>query len=126
MPGYVINGAIPFTEPHFSETAMDINDKRQKARQAITHIVYMATGLGPPLKCEMKDVSELGARIVVSDARSSPQEFLVLLKDDLVQWCQVMWRSEREMGIKFVRPPKSLRAKKAKEKAKTKAKEKTQ
>ena len=101
---------------------MDTNDKRQKARQAITHIVYMATGLGPPLKCEMKDVSELGARIVVSDAKISPQEFLVLLKDGLVRWCQVMWRSEREMGIKFVRPPKSLRAKKAKEKVRAKAK----
>jgi hypothetical protein len=93
---------------------MDKDDKRQSARRAIAHTVYMATGLGPPLKCRMKDVSEFGARITVSDPRSAPQEFLILLNDDLLRWCQVMWRPENEIGIKFVQTPRSLTKKKAK------------
>jgi hypothetical protein len=71
----------------------------------------MATGLGPPLKCGMKDVSEAGARIVVFDPRASPQEFLLLLNAGLSRWCRVTWRSDKEIGIEFIPPPQSLTTK---------------
>jgi hypothetical protein len=61
------------------------------------------------LECKMLDVSKFGARIRVSDPRSTPQEFLILLDRGLTRWCQVMWRSDTEIGIKFVEPPKSLK-----------------
>jgi hypothetical protein len=85
-------------------------EKRKSERRAITHTVRMATGLGPPLECRMKDVSEYGACIKVSDPQSSPQKFLVMLEKDLMRWCEVMWRSEDEIGIKFVPTPQSLKA----------------
>jgi hypothetical protein len=88
---------------------MDHPDKRQSKRQDITHTVLMSTGLGPPLKCTMKDVSEAGARIEVDDPKSSPQEFEIILKEGLSRWCRVMWRSKGEIGIKFIVPPRSLK-----------------
>lgn len=88
---------------------MEKTEKRQSERRPITHPVFMATGVCPPVKCQMLDVSELGARIRVGDPRLAPQEFLILLDKGLSRWCQVMWRSETEIGIKFVEPPESLK-----------------
>ena len=84
-------------------------DRRQHARRSITRTVHIATGLGPPLKCGMKDVSEAGARIVVSDSKASPQEFLLLLNAGLARWCRVTWRSDKEIGIEFIPPPQSMK-----------------
>ncbi len=88
---------------------MDTPEKRQSARRTITHTVYLATGISPPLKCQMLDVSELGARLRVGDPRTAPQEFLIQLDKGLTRWCQVVWRSGIEIGIRFVDPPQSLK-----------------
>ena len=104
---------------------MDKTEKRQSTRRPITHAVFVATGLGPPLKCQMLDVSEFGARLRVGDPKTAPQEFLVILGSGLARWCQVMWRSATEIGIKFVEPPQSLKAneKPAEEKAEEQSEE---
>ena len=56
-----------------STMTSDKPDKRQTTRRPITHAVFMATGLGPPLKCQMLDVSELGARLRVGDPKVAPK-----------------------------------------------------
>ena len=84
-------------------------EHRATPRRPITTSVHMATGLGPPLACTLKDVSELGARVAVADPASAPQEFLMLLSDKLARWCRVSWRSDREIGIEFVSEPESVR-----------------
>ena len=91
---------------------MSDEDRRQHVRRAITRTVHMATGLGPPLKCSIKDVSEAGARMVVFDPRASPQEFLLLLNAGLSRWCRVTWRSDEEIGIQFIPPPVSFKTQK--------------
>jgi hypothetical protein len=83
-------------------------EKRQSERRSIERVVHMSTGLGPPLKCSMKDLSEFGARIEIGDPKASPQEFEIVLKLGLTRWCRVMWRSEDEIGIKFIPAPPSL------------------
>ncbi len=88
---------------------MNKPENRQSARRAITHKVFMATGVSPPLSCQMLDISEYGARLRVGDPRTAPQEFLILLDKGLTRWCQVMWRSNSEIGVKFVEPPQSLK-----------------
>lgn len=93
---------------------MENTEKRQRDRRPITHSVFMATGVCPPVKCQMLDVSEFGARIRVGDPRLAPQEFLILLDKGLMRWCRVIWRSDTEIGIKFVEPPESLKTSEAK------------
>ncbi len=89
---------------------MDNPEKRQSTRRPIVHSIFMATGVCPPVKCQMLDVSESGTRIRVGDPRLAPQEFLILLGKGLTRWCQVVWRSETEIGVKFIEPPESVRA----------------
>lgn len=88
----------------------DKPDKRQTTRRPITHAVFMATGLGPPLKCQMLDVSELGARLRVGDPKVAPEVFLLILDKGLARWCQVAWRSDVEIGIQFVEAPETVKS----------------
>lgn len=93
---------------------MDKLDQRQHPRRVIEHTVFMATGLGAPLKCQMLDISESGARLRVGTPRAAPQEFMVQLSAGLARWCRVMWRSDSEIGIMFIEPPASLKSRKKK------------
>jgi hypothetical protein len=87
---------------------MSDRDRRHHARRAVRHLAHIATGLGLPLECQVNDVSETGARIAASFPKAAPQEFLLLLKVDLLRWCRVIWRSDHEIGVEFVEPPHSL------------------
>lgn len=93
---------------------MHDDERRRNERREIAHTVHIVTGLGAALKCRMADVSETGARIAVSDPKAAPQEFLIELDKGLMRWCRVMWRSQHEIGIKFIHAPHSLETKKAK------------
>lgn len=90
------------------EAPRDITDKRATPRREITRKVHMGTGLGPSLECELKDISQTGARLRFNDPNCAPQEFLVRLNDGVVRWCQVMWRSKTEIGIRFIKTPNSF------------------
>jgi hypothetical protein len=87
------------------------NDKRESPRAKITRTVYMGTGLGPSLACELKDLSATGARLRFNDPKCAPQEFLIRLDQGVLRWCQVVWRSKAEIGIRFIRTPRSFAAK---------------
>ena len=88
---------------------MEKTDRRESKRGAVNHTAHMATGLGLPLKCKMKDVSKTGARIIVAEPKFAPQVFMIVLKDGLARWCKVIWRSNKEIGVKFVAAPQSLK-----------------
>lgn len=70
----------------------------------------------------MLDISEAGARLRVHDPGAAPQEFLIILGGGLMRWCQVVWRSDTEIGTKFIEPPQSLKKKKAAPDEKTEGK----
>ncbi len=93
---------------------MDHHDKRVRARRSIAHTAHVATGVSQPIACRVIDVSELGARLVVGDPQTMPQQFLIVLGPKLSRWCDVMWRSETEVGVKFTPPPRTVKVKKAK------------
>jgi PilZ domain len=100
----------PQTSSIHNDTSIDINNKRTSPRREITRTVHMGTGLGPSLECELKDISATGARLRFNDPECAPQEFLIRLNGGLLRWCQVIWRSETEIGIRFIKIPKSFRA----------------
>ncbi|HEY4140019.1 MAG TPA: PilZ domain-containing protein [Pseudolabrys sp.] len=92
---------------------MDHHDKRARARRAITSTAHIATGVSQPIACRLKDVSELGARLVVNDPHTTPQQFLLVLGPKISRWCEVMWRSDVEVGLKFTPAPRTVKLKKA-------------
>jgi PilZ domain len=99
--------------PDIAQTAVNSNgnDKRGSPRARITRTVHMGTGLGPSLECELKDLSAAGARLRFNDPNCAPQEFLIRLDQGVLRWCQVIWRSKTEIGIRFIKIPKSFRTK---------------
>ena len=90
---------------------MDNHDKRSVARRELSHIARVATGVGAPIECRMTDVSFTGARLLVRDASAVPQHFMIVLNDKLSRWCEVIWRDDKSVGLKFTVPPKTLNRK---------------
>jgi hypothetical protein len=91
----------PVTKP--AEEAED--EKRQTPRLPIDRTVRIALGDGTQIACAMSDVSKSGARLGLEDASKLPDEFELMLRDDLRKWCRVMRRSETSVGIKFIATP---------------------
>ena len=79
-------------------------DKRNAPRLDLERPVQIIAGDAPPIPCSLSDVSKSGARVAVADPAAVPDEFELLLKNDLRKWCKVMRRSETHVGIKFVAP----------------------
>ena len=88
---------------------MEQNENRRSARRAIAHTVRIATGVSPPIKCSLLDISEHGARIQVGDPATAPQQFLMQLGNGLTRWCEVIWRSETAIGVKFIERPPNIK-----------------
>jgi hypothetical protein len=57
------------------------------------------------MACSIADVSETGAKLLVKDPASLPDEFLLRLNPDLRKWCRVVWRGDGQIGIEFIAAP---------------------
>ncbi|WP_068023988.1 PilZ domain-containing protein [Rhodoplanes sp. Z2-YC6860] len=74
---------------------------RKRPRHPLDMRAYIET----PTAVSVADVSETGAKLVVKDPASVPDEFLLRLRPDLRKWCRVVWRGAEEVGIEFIAPP---------------------
>jgi hypothetical protein len=77
------------------------SDLRKHARRTLDMRAYIET----PTACSVADVSETGAKVVVKDPASLPDEFLLRLRPDLRKWCRVVWRGAEEVGVEFIAAP---------------------
>jgi hypothetical protein len=82
-----------------------MQDKREKTRRELTRAIRAAAPGKPPLACLLVDVSESGARLGFANPAAMPDEFALALADDMARWCRVMWRNDRQVGVKFVPKP---------------------
>jgi hypothetical protein len=86
-------------------------EKRRGKRQNLSHRAEIARiedgqHLAP---CIVLDISETGARLgVKSSAASLPKEFVLVLSrvGNVLRRCSVVRSNERELGVKFVMPPR--------------------
>jgi hypothetical protein len=78
-------------------------ENRQYPRQEIALKVSIETGNSVPIECRLSDLSQSGARLVVGDSGSVPEEFVLALSSDLRRWCRVVWRSGQNVGVHFDR-----------------------
>jgi hypothetical protein len=59
------------------------------------------------LSCTVRDLSDTGALLRLSDVAHVPQRFeLIVELDGLEADCEVMWRRGRDLGVKFSAPPR--------------------
>ena len=65
------------------------------------------------LDCTVRDISEGGARLLITGGGDAPETFeLVIDLDGLAADCQVRWRRGKEVGVQYVGKPRKSEPKK--------------
>jgi hypothetical protein len=88
---------------------MTESDQRKSRRRPIRYYAEIGTVGGEGcLPCLVKDVSETGARVATHSPDQLPDRFILRLTNEgaLQRVCKVVWRSETEAGVTFVKPPR--------------------
>jgi hypothetical protein len=76
-------------------------DKRKAARRTVLKTGRIRFGKTTE-NCTVRDMSATGASIEVADAMNVPDRFsLVLEMEAAARKCEVVWRRERQLGVKF-------------------------
>ena len=79
-------------------------DRRSADRKAVTTRAKVIVGDDHPIDCILSDISD-GARIRVASPHSFPDHFdLFLPVDRRIAPVQVVWRSDREIGVALAGP----------------------
>ena len=80
--------------------------ERKAVRQQSSAIAYLYSTDGWPLgECHMRDVSSTGARLEHEIQDEMPEQFLLSFSRDgkVRRMCQVVWKKENEVGVRFVK-----------------------
>jgi hypothetical protein len=88
---------------------MKERDQRRSTRRPLHYRADIGTiGGEGSVPCVVRDVSDTGARVATHSPDQLPDEFILGLTNagSLRRLCKVVWRSETEVGVSFVRPPR--------------------
>jgi len=83
-------------------------ENRKSPRTEINLMVRVQIDDGSSIACLMSNMSQTGVCLTTNNPSALPEEFLLLLKDNLKRWCKVQWRSKTQVGVKFAPTPQSL------------------
>ena len=81
---------------------------RKHRRQELHYRAYVDLCDGMPVRsCRLVDVSEHGAQLTMASAADLPDQFVLLLAESgkVRRRCLVVWRSEKQLGVRFVAGP---------------------
>jgi hypothetical protein len=67
-------------------------------------------GLGAPIDCAIRDISETGARLTVGQSAGIPEIIDLLVPGERLQRCRVVWRNATQIGVAFVAETGSMGA----------------
>jgi hypothetical protein len=77
-------------------------ERRKQERLVVNRITTLRADRGSlPRECMITDISRDGARLFSDDAEV-PNQFDLVIADNLARRCQVIWRLGGELGVKFV------------------------
>jgi c-di-GMP-binding flagellar brake protein YcgR len=80
-----------------------ITNLRREPRRLVRYSAWLRIDQDSPLvRCVLWDISDGGARIAVADPKALPERFTLMLTQQMHRQCQVRWRDERFVGVKFV------------------------
>ena len=83
-------------------------ETRRTKRKNFDHVALLDLGDGEqPRPCQVRDISDGGARIIVFiDTKVIPETFSLFLDPSakVQRTCRVAWRSPTELGVQFVKP----------------------
>lgn len=91
-----------------ASTDRSLDELRKEPRAVVHRPGWIALAKGMKLlECTVWDESENGARLVFHGAAQIPDEFYLYLSLDFTsrRHCRVAWRSDKQVGVKFLREP---------------------
>lgn len=89
--------------------SQDSSEDRRSARMPARRVGWIARTKGEQLReCVVWDESETGARLDVDNPQQFPDSFYLYMTLEFTsrRHCQVVWRSERQLGVKYIETAK--------------------
>jgi hypothetical protein len=79
-----------------------MNEKRQSPRKRILKAGTISFGHSASIDCTVRSISETGAALEIASPIGIPNNFtLIISKDGVKRPCQITWRSEHRIGVRF-------------------------
>jgi hypothetical protein len=78
--------------------------KRKAIRRPLHAAAFLYTKAGWPIcACELEDVSQAGAKLLLSTIEELPKELIVSLSRDgkVRRHCEVAWSNGNRVGVRF-------------------------
>jgi hypothetical protein len=75
-------------------------ERRKQPRLVVNRTTTWRAERGSPRQCLITNISADGARLFTEDA--VPEQFELVIADNVVRRCQVMWRLGGEIGVRFL------------------------
>ncbi|MEM9028003.1 MAG: PilZ domain-containing protein [Pseudomonadota bacterium] len=100
--------------PIFTATAeaidVDADERRQAPRQRVLKGAVAAyADRHMSIDCMVRDISATGARLKSAHAQMIPDTFdLIIELDGLEAECEVVWRKDGELGVRFLGAPRQM------------------
>jgi hypothetical protein len=82
-----------------------MKEKRETERRKLERSVIVERQDGLKITCSLADVSRSGARLSSEQPELIPDEFILVLREDLRRRCKVVVRSAISIGVVFVGRP---------------------
>ena len=76
--------------------------RRRATRQQTLKRGTIRAGRASGIECAVRNMSEIGALLVLDSPRTVPDQFTLLMSSDgLRRHCEVVWRFTRKIGVQF-------------------------
>jgi hypothetical protein len=89
----------------FAHLKRSFIERRRSIREHVQFPAWIDIGDGSqPRSCDVLDVSEGGARIMVSSPNELPKEFWLVLAKDRTRrrYCRMVWQSDTQVGVAYL------------------------
>jgi hypothetical protein len=80
-------------------------ERRRSIRERVQFLAWIDIGDGlQPRSCTVMDVSQHGARIILSSPVELPEEFWLIFTRDRTKrrYCRIVWRSDTQVGVTYL------------------------
>lgn len=79
-----------------------MTERRRANRQATSKRGTIRVGRVAGVECTIRNMSEIGALLVLDSPRTVPDQFTLLMNPEgLRRHCEVVWRFTRKIGVQF-------------------------
>ena len=76
-------------------------ERRRQPRLVVNRTTTWRSERGTPRQCLITNISADGARLFTEDA-AVPEQFDLVIAENLERRCQVVWRLGGEIGVRFL------------------------